>query len=76
MTTIAATFSRNIGRSRAAYRTASRPAYLKRFRCFIEHSHWDEKLLTHEEQANQICRGIIIAAVLYLAPVLVKAFLR
>jgi len=76
MTTIAMTFSRNIGRPGAAYRTCSRPGYLKRFRYFIEHGDWDGNILTYEEQANKICVGGIIAAVLYFVPVLVKVFLQ
>ena len=76
MTTLAMTFSRNIGRPRAAYRTCSRPAYLKRWRYLIEHSDWDGKVRIYEEKVNNICIGIIIAAVLYFVPILVKVFLR
>ena len=76
MTTIATTFSRQIRRPGAAYRTYSMPSYMKRFRYFIEHSDWDDKILAHEERVNRICMGVIIASVLYFAPALIRLFLR
>lgn len=76
MTTIEATMSRQIRKPRAEYRIFSRPSYIKRFRYFIECSDWDEQILMHEKWANKICVGVIIASVLYFAPILVKVFLR
>ncbi len=76
MTTIAATFSRHTRRPRTAYRTYPRPSLMKRFRYFIEYSGWDEKILTHEERANRICAGVIIASIIYFVPVFIKVFLR
>ncbi|MFH1076250.1 MAG: hypothetical protein V1753_05325 [Pseudomonadota bacterium] len=76
MTTMAATFSRHIRRPGAAYRTYSRPSYMKRFSYFIENSDWDEEILAQEELANKVCVGVIIASVLCFVPVLVRLFLR
>jgi len=76
MTTIATTFSRQIGSPRTAYQICSRKTYLKRFRYFIEHSDWDERIIALEERANKICVGVIMTAVLSFVPVLVKVFLR
>ena len=76
MTTIAANFSRHIRIPRTAYRTYSRPSYLKRFRYFIEHSDWDERILSYEERTNKVCIGVIIASVLFFTPALIKVFLR
>lgn len=76
MTTIAITFSRQIRRPGAAYRTYSRPSYRERFRYFIEHSDWDDKILAHEESANKICVGAMIASVLYFVPVLLRLCVR
>jgi hypothetical protein len=76
MTTMATTLSRHIRRPRAAYRTYSRPGYMKRFCYLIEHSDWDHKILAYEARVNKICVGIIIASVLFLVPTLVKVFLR
>jgi hypothetical protein len=76
MTTMTTTFSRHIRRPRAAYRTYSRLSYMKRFRNFIEHSDWDDKILAHETWVNKICVGVIIASVLYFVPTLIRIFLR
>jgi hypothetical protein len=76
MTTLTTTFSRPMRRPGAAYWTYSRPSSLKRFRYFIEHSDWNEKILTHEERANRLCVGVIIAAVLYFLPSFIRVFLR
>lgn len=76
MTTITTTFSRHTRGPRATYRTYSRPSYMKRFRYFIEHSDWDEQILTHEEWANKICVGVMIASIIYFVPLLIKVFLR
>jgi len=76
MTTIATTFSRHIRRPRTAYRTYARPSYMKRFRYFIETSDWDERIMTHEEQANRICVGVIIASFILFAPAFLRLFLR
>lgn len=76
MTTIAATFSKQIRRPGTAYQTYSRTSYMKRFRYFIENSDWDERIMAHEELANKICVGVMIAAILYFVPVLIKVFLR
>lgn len=76
MTTIATTFPKHIRRPKATYRTYSKPSYINRFCYFIERSDWDEKILVHEEWANKLCAGVLIAAVLYFVPVLVKLFLR
>jgi hypothetical protein len=76
MTIIAATFSRQIRTPGAAYRTYSRPSFMKRFCYFIENSDWDEKILAQEELANKVCLGVIIASVLFFLPALIKVFLR
>ncbi len=75
MTTMATTFSRHIRRPEAVYQTFSRPSYMKRFRYFIEHSDWDDKILRYEQWANRICVGVIIASVFYFVPVFVRLFL-
>lgn len=77
MTTIAmTTFSRQIRRPGAAYRTYSKPCYIKRFRYFIEHSDWNDKILAWEKSANMICVGVVIASVLHFVPVLLRLFVR
>jgi len=76
MTIIATTFSRHTRIPKTAYRTFSRPGYIKRFRYFIEHSDWDADILEQEELANKVCVGVIITAVLCFVPILVKVFLR
>jgi hypothetical protein len=47
---------------------------MNRFRHFIEHSDWAEKILAHEERVNKICVGVIVASVLYFVPILIKVF--
>jgi hypothetical protein len=76
MTTMAATFSRHLRTPGTTYRTYSRSSYIKRFRYFIEHSDWNEQIVAHEEWANRICVGVIVASVLFFAPALIKVFLR
>jgi hypothetical protein len=76
MTTLTTTFSRPLRRPGAAYRTYSRPSSLKRFRYFIEHSDWNDSILAHEEQANRLCVGVIIAAVLSFLPSFIRLLLR
>jgi hypothetical protein len=70
------TYSRHLRRPGAACRAYSRPSYRERFRYFIEHSGWDDKILAHEESANKICVGVLIASVLYFVPVLLRLFVR
>ncbi len=77
MTTIAATtYSRQFSKPRATHRTVLRPGYLKRLRFFIEHSAWEERILAQEARVDKFCIGVIIAAVLCLAPIVIKIFLR
>ena len=75
MTSIAATFPNHIRRPQATYRTNPRLSHRKRFQHFIEQSDWDERIIAHEERANKICIGIMIASVLYFVPVLVRLFM-
>jgi hypothetical protein len=49
---------------------------MKRFRYFIEHSDWNDSILAHEEQANRLCVGVIIAAVLSFLPSFIRLLLR
>jgi hypothetical protein len=50
------------------------PGPLARFRHFIETTDWDGRYLRHR-RIDQICNGILIAAVLYFIPVLAHVFL-
>lgn len=76
MTTAAATFSKRLRTSRSIQGTFSRPGYLRRIRYYIEHSDWDERILAKEPWLDKICGGIVIAAMLYLVPLVVAVFLR
>jgi hypothetical protein len=76
MTTIAATFSRHLGKREAVYQTFSRPSRIKHIRCFLEQINWDKKILSYEDQANKICVGIMIASLIYFIPVVINVFLR
>ena len=77
MTTEVVTFSKDIREHNTGYKTFTRSSYLRRFRYFIEHSNWDEVILAHEEWIDKMCIVIIIAASLYLIPiVLAMLFLR
>ncbi|MBI4634005.1 MAG: hypothetical protein HY742_08955 [Deltaproteobacteria bacterium] len=75
MTTIAATFSREIRRPRATQRMFSRPSYRERFCYFIEISDWDETILARVTWVDRICFGVLISAVLCFTPVLINVFL-
>ena len=68
MTTEATTFSTHIRQQNAGY-NFTKPNSLWRFRYFIEHSDWDEVILAHGEWIDKICIVIIIAASLYLIPI-------
>ena len=76
MTSIAATFSRQIRMPRADRRTFTRPSYLNRFRYFIETSGWDEMILARTAWLDKICLGILISSVLCFIPILIRIFLR
>jgi len=77
MATEAVTVSRNIRERNTGYKTFTRSSYLRRFRYFIEHSNWDEVILSHEEWIDKMCIVIIIAASVYLIPIaLAMLFLR
>jgi hypothetical protein len=76
MTAIAMTFSRQIRRPGTAHRTYPGPGFGERFRYFIEHSDWDDKIIAYEESANKICIGVVIASVLYFVPVLLRLLVR
>ena len=76
MTTEAMTFSRRIRKQDARYKTFTKLNSLRRLRYFIEHSDWDEEILVQEEWIDKMCIGVIIAASLFIALVLVMLFLR
>ena len=76
MTTEATTFSRHMRGEDAGYKTFTKLNYLRRFRYFIEHSDWDEVILSQEEWIDNLCIGVIIvASVYFIPPVLVMLFL-
>jgi len=76
MTTEATTFSRHMRGEDAGYKTFTKLNYLRRFRHFIEHSDWDEVILSQEEWIDNLCIGVIIvASVYFIPPVLVMLFL-
>lgn len=60
----------------ASYGAYSRQSLLKRFRNFIEDTHWDEMLLSREQWLDTLCLGGIIFSVLYFIPVLVLSVLK
>ena len=76
MTSIAATFPRQIRMPRAARRTFIGPGYLNRFRYFIETSNWDEMILARAAWLDKICLGILISSALCFAPIVIRIFLR
>jgi len=76
MTTEATTYSGHIREQDAGYKTFTKPNSLWRFRYFIEHSDWDEVILSQEEWIDNLCIGVIIvASVYFIPPVLVMLFL-
>jgi len=77
VTTEATTFSTHIRGQDAVHKPFAKPTSLSRFRYFIEHTDWDEVILTHDEWIDKTCIVIIIAASLYLIPTAVAMlFLR
>ena len=77
MATEAVTFSKDVREPDIGYKTFTRSSYLKRFRYFIEHSNWDEVILSQEGWIDGICIVVIIAASVYLIPIaLAMLFLR
>jgi hypothetical protein len=68
MTTDAATYQRHIERQGAWHNAFARPGSLRRFRYFVEKSHWDDVILAQEEWINRMCIGVIIVAALYFIP--------
>jgi hypothetical protein len=77
MTTEVVTFSKDVREHNTGYKTFTRSSYLRRFRFFIEHSNWDEVILSHERWIDGVCIAIIIAASVYLIPIaLAMLFLR
>ena len=76
MTTEATTFSTHIRGQDAVHKPFAKPTSLSRFRYFIEHSDWDEVILSQEEWIDNLCIGIIIvASVYFIPPLLVMLFL-
>jgi hypothetical protein len=47
----------------------SKPNPLKKFRCFIEHSNWDEDLLKYEKWIDASCMAVIAMSVVFFLPV-------
>ena len=77
MATEAVTFSKDVREPDIGYKTFTRSSYLKRFRYFIEHSNWDEVILSHEGLIDGMCIVILVAASVYLIPLtLAMLFMR
>jgi hypothetical protein len=47
----------------------SKPNPLKKFRCFIEHSNWDEDLLKYEKWIDAGCMAVIAMSFVFFLPV-------
>ena len=69
MATEAVTFSKDIREHNTGYKTFARSSYLRRFRYFIEHSNWDEVILSREGWIDGMCIVMIVAASVYLIPI-------
>lgn len=76
MTTITATSSRYFTKPQTTRRTVYKPSSLRRLRYLIEHAAWEEKALLYAARADGICLGVVIAAALCLAPIMIKIFFR
>lgn len=49
---------------------------IKRVLCLVEETEWDDWLLKQERTLNNFCLAVIIIAILYFLPALIKIFLR
>ncbi|MBE0555690.1 MAG: hypothetical protein IH628_00525 [Proteobacteria bacterium] len=77
MTAEAVTYQRRMRRQGAWHKAFTRENYLRRFRCFIEKSDWDDLIISQEEWINRMCIGVIIVAAFYFVPPVVTIlFLR
>ena len=77
MATEVVTFSRDIQEHNTEHKAVTRSSYLRRFRYFIEHSNWDEVILSHEGLIDGMCIVILVAASVYLIPLtLAMLFMR
>jgi hypothetical protein len=70
-------FSRDIREHNTRCKPAIKSSCIQRFRCYIEHSNWDEAILSQDEWIDIMCVAVIIITSLYFIPVLlVMLFLR
>jgi len=76
MTTITAVSHKYFTKPQTTRRTVYKPSFLRRLRYLVEHTAWEEKALLYAARADGICLGVVIAAALYLAPILIKIFFR
>lgn len=56
------------------YKIEAKRSLLKRFRHFIESTDWEGRYLCHK-RIDKVCLGIILASLLYFAPILGSALL-
>jgi hypothetical protein len=76
MHTEATTYSGYIKGPEIAHKALKRSGYLMKFRIYIEHSDWEERIHAQEEWLNKGCIGVIIVAALYFLPAMIKIFLK
>ncbi len=76
MTTITVASSRYFTKLQTTRRTVYKPSFLRRLRYLVEHTAWEEKALLYATRAEGICLGVVIAAALYLVPIVIKIFFR